>query len=183
MGLTYSSVVLAEPGEVFAWHSRPGALTRLTAPWLPVRVAKEAPSVRDGQAVLLLPGGLRWMAGHDPGSYDPPRQFADVLLPPLGTTLRWRHAHLFAPARTGGTEVVDVVATPVPGRLLRPVFGYRHRQLAGDLAAHARARQVCPEPLTVAITGGERARRLGPGRVAEHRGPPGHQAGSPLAAE
>jgi uncharacterized protein len=153
MGLTYSSVVRAEPGEVFAWHSRAGALTRLTAPWLPVRVARETPSVRDGQAVLLLPGGLRWMAGHDPGSYDPPRQFADVLLPPLGTALRWRHAHMFAPARTGGTEVVDVVATPVPARLLRPVFGYRHRQLAGDLAAHARARQACPEPLTVAITG------------------------------
>jgi len=153
MGLTYSSVVRAEPGEVFAWHSRPGALTRLTAPWLPVRVEREAPSVRDGQAVLQLPGGLRWTAGHDPGSYDPPRQFADVLLAPLGTALRWRHAHLFAPARTGGTEVVDVVATPVPARLLRPVFGYRHRQLAGDLDAHARARQVCPEPLTVAVTG------------------------------
>ena len=153
MGLTYSSVVRAEPGEVFAWHSRPGAITRLMPPWQPVRVAREAPSVRDGQAVLLLPGGLRWVAGHDPDSYDPPRQFADVLLPPLGTALRWRHTHMFAPARTGGTEVVDVVSTPVPARLLRPMFGYRHRQLAGDLAAHARAREVCREPLTVAITG------------------------------
>jgi uncharacterized protein (TIGR01777 family) len=33
------------------------------------------------------------------------------------------------------------------------MYGYRHRQLAGDLAAHARAREACPEPLTVAITG------------------------------
>jgi uncharacterized protein (TIGR01777 family) len=33
------------------------------------------------------------------------------------------------------------------------MFGYRHRQLAADLAAHARARQVCPEPLTIALTG------------------------------
>jgi hypothetical protein len=122
-------------------------------PWQPVRVAREALSVSDGQAVLLLPGGLRWVAGHDPDSYDPPRQFADVLLPPLGAALRWRHTHKFAPARTGGTEVTDVVSTPVPARLLRPMFAYRHRQLAGDLAAHARAREVCPEPLTVAITG------------------------------
>ena len=54
MGLTYSSVVRAEPDEVFAWHSRPGAITRLMPPWQPVRVAREAPSVRDGRAVLVL---------------------------------------------------------------------------------------------------------------------------------
>lgn len=153
MGLTYSSVVRAEPAEVYDWHSRPGAITRLMPPWQPVRVAREAPSVRDGRAVLALPGGLRWVAGHDPAGYDPPRQFADVLLPPLGTALRWRHTHLFAPARAGGTVVVDVVSTPVPARMLRPMFAYRHRQLAGDLAAHARALAVCPGPLTVALTG------------------------------
>ncbi|MFZ0001319.1 MAG: NAD-dependent epimerase/dehydratase family protein, partial [Trebonia sp.] len=153
MGLTYSSVVPAEPDEVFAWHSRPGAITRLMPPWQPVRVAREAPSVRDGQAVLALPGGLRWVAGHDPSGYHPPRQFADVLLPPLGAALHWRHTHQFTPAPAGGTMVVDVVSTPVPARVLRPMFAYRHRQLAADLAAHARAREVCPEPLTVALTG------------------------------
>ena len=153
MGLTYSSVVRAEPDEVFAWHSRPGAITRLMPPWQPVRVAREAPSVRDGVAVLALPAGLRWVAGHDPGGYDPPRQFADVLQPPLGAALRWRHTHQFAPAPAGGTLVTDVVDTPIPGRALRPMFGYRHRQLAADLAVHARARAVCPEPLTVALTG------------------------------
>ena len=105
MGLTYSSVVRAEPDEVFAWHSRAGAITRLMPPWQPVRVAREAPSVRDGQAVLALPGGLRWVAGHDPSSYDPPRQFADVLLPPLGRALHWRHTHSFTPAGAGGTTV------------------------------------------------------------------------------
>jgi uncharacterized protein len=99
MGLTYSSVVSTEPDEVFAWHSRPGAVTRLMPPWQPVRVAREAPSVRDGQAVLALPGGLRWIASHDPAAYDPPRQFADVLLPPLGTALRWRHTHMFGNPR------------------------------------------------------------------------------------
>ena len=153
MGLTYSSVVSAEPDEVFAWHSRPGAVTRLMPPWQPVHVVREAPSVRDGQAVLALPGGLRWIAGHDPAAYDPPRQFADVLLPPLGTALRWRHTHMFAPARAGGTVIVDVVSTQVPARALRPMFGYRHRQLAADLAAHARTREVCPRPLTIALTG------------------------------
>ena len=113
MGLTYSSVVYADPDEVFAWHSRAGAITRLMPPWQPVRVAQEAPSVRDGEAVLALPGGLRWVAGHAPDGYDPPRQFADVLQPPLGAALHWRHTHVFAPA-PGGTLVTDVVSTPIP---------------------------------------------------------------------
>jgi uncharacterized protein (TIGR01777 family) len=152
MGLTYSSVVCAEPDEVFAWHSRPGAITRLMPPWQPVRVAREATSVRDGVAELALPAGLRWVAGHDPDSYDPPRQFADVLRGPLGSALRWRHTHQFAPA-PGGTLMTDVVDTPVPGWALRPMFRYRHQQLAADLAVHARVREVSPEPLTVAITG------------------------------
>src|ERR1700753_2069159 len=153
MGLTYSSVVCAEPDEVFGWHSRPWVITRMMPPWQPVRVMAEASSVRDGQAVLALPGGLRWVARHDPDSYDPPREFADVLQPPLGNRLRWRHTHWFTPAATQGTLVTDIVDTPVPARALRPMFGYRHRQLAGDLAAHARALDVCPEPLTVAVTG------------------------------
>ncbi|HEY0934706.1 MAG TPA: TIGR01777 family oxidoreductase [Trebonia sp.] len=153
MGLTYSSVVCAEPDEVFAWHARAGAITRLMPPWQPVRVVQEAPSIRDGQAVLALPGGLRWTAQHDPDSYDPPRQFADVRQPPLRNALRWRHTHQFAPAVTRGTLVTDIVDTAVPARLLRPMFGYRHRQLAADLVAHERARAVCPQPLTIAITG------------------------------
>ncbi len=153
MGLTYSSVVCAEPEEVFAWHSRPGAIRRLMPPWQPVRVVQEAPSVRDGEAVLALPGGLRWVARHDPDSYEEQRQFADVLQPPLGNALRWRHTHQFAPAADQGTLVLDIVDTQLPAGALRSMFAYRHRQLAGDLAVHARAREVCPQALTVAVTG------------------------------
>ena len=153
MGLTYSSVVSARQEEVFTWHTRPGAITRLAPPWQPVRVVREATSVRDGQAVLGLPGGLRWVAGHDPAGYEWPRQFADTLQPPLSAALHWRHTHQFAAAGEDATLVTDMVDTPVPARLLRPMFGYRHRQLAADLAAHARARELCPEPLTIAVTG------------------------------
>jgi uncharacterized protein len=99
MGLKYASVVDAPLGEVFAWHARPGAITRLMPPWPPVQVEREAGSVRDGQAVLRLPGGLRWVAAHQPGEYDPPHEFADAL------------------------------------------------------AAQARARELAPEPLTIAVTG------------------------------
>ena len=103
MGLKYSSVVDAPLDEVFAWHARPGAITRLMPPWPPVRVEREAGSVRDGQAVLRLPGGLRWVAAHQPGEYDPPHEFADALASlPLSAVLPWRHTHQFAVAGQRG---------------------------------------------------------------------------------
>ena len=160
MEFTYSTVVNAGMSDVFAWHSRPGAMARLTPPWLPVRVLQEASSLRDGRAVLGWPGGLRWVAVHSPASYDPPNMFADELEScPLGTVLSWRHRHQFAPAGEAGqdaeraTLVTDTVDTTLPGRMLRPMFAYRHRQLADDLAAQARARSVCPDSLTIAVTG------------------------------
>src|SRR4029077_21269116 len=78
MGLTYSSVIDAGRDEVFSWHTRPGAITRLTPPWQPVRVLREAGSLRDGRATLTLPGGLRWVAAHQPDGYYPPNSFAET---------------------------------------------------------------------------------------------------------
>jgi uncharacterized protein len=154
MAFTYSSVVDAELGEVFAWHGRPGAIVRLTPPWPPVRVIREAGSLRDGTAVLGLPGGVRWVAVHQPDGYDPPNSFADMLESrPLSALLSWRHTHRFASAGEQATLVTDLVDTSMPARVLRRMFVYRHRQLADDLAAHARVRVVCPEPLTIAVTG------------------------------
>lgn len=174
MSISYSSVVNAPIDEVFAWHGRPGALTRLSPPWQPVRVGQEATSLRDGRAVLLLPGGARWVADHQPDGYDPPRQFVDQLVSAgpasaaLSAALSWRHVHTFheaepqSPARTvqapnapgaPATRVSDDVHTTVPAAALRQMFGYRHRQLAADLAAHRWARARQPGPLTVAVTG------------------------------
>jgi len=154
MGLKYTSVVDAPLDEVFGWHARPGAVTRLMPPWLPVQVEREAGSVRDGRAVLRLPAGLRWAAAHQPAGYDPPHEFADALASlPLAAVLPWRHTHRFGVAGQRATRVTDVVQTPLPARVLRPMFAYRHRQLADDLAAQARARELCPDRLTIAVTG------------------------------
>jgi uncharacterized protein (TIGR01777 family) len=149
----HRSVVEAPLEDVFAWHGRRGALTRLLPPWYPVRVLEEAGSLRDGRAVLGLPGGLRWVAEHQPTAYDPPRRFADELATPLSAALHWRHTHEFAPAGEASTEVTDTVDTTLPDRWLPRVFAYRHRQLTGDLAAHARARAFRTAPLQVAVTG------------------------------
>ena len=151
MGLSYKSVVPFSPEGIFTWHERPGALRRLLPPWLPVRVVEEAASLRDGRAVLGLPLGLRVVAEHRPDGYDPPHSFTDE-----GALLGWRHTRLFSATGEGSTLVEDRVRAPVPGALLRQMFAYRHRQLAGDLAAHARASawaRSSTGPMTVAITG------------------------------
>ena len=155
MGIEYESVVEHPLAEVFAWHTRPGAMTRLVPPWQPMRVVAETQSLADGRAVLGLPGGLRWVAQHDPSGFDPPHRFVDVLSSegPMSWPARaigwWRHTHEFSEAR-GGTRVHDQVDTSVPAVALRSTFVYRHRQLADDLAAH---RAAGMGSMVVAVTG------------------------------
>ncbi|MEB3062759.1 TIGR01777 family oxidoreductase [[Mycobacterium] zoologicum] len=159
MGLVFSSTVEAPREEVFAWHERPGAFARLSPPWQSMRLVTEAASLRDGTAVLALPGGLRWIAEHQPDGYDPPRRFLDTLggqgLASLPARLvgSWQHTHDFDDLGDGRTRVIDRVDTAVPAALLRPMFAYRHRQLADDLAAHRRAAEHGVAPMTVAVTG------------------------------
>lgn len=139
---------------VFAWHARPGAVHRLMPPWQPVTVAQESASLRDGTAVLAMPGGLRWVASHDPSGYEEGRRFTDVLTTPLlGPLVSWRHTHSFTPLSPGSrTRVTDRVETRIPSRLLGEMFAYRTRQLAGDLASHRRLNPT-GRTLTVAVTG------------------------------
>ena len=159
MGLVYSSVVDAPRDEVFAWHARPGAFLRLSPPWQPMRVITEADSLQNGRAELALPGGLRWMAEHQADGYDPPRRFVDTIGAsglaslPARIAVRWRHIHEFEDVGDDRTRVIDRVETPVPALALRPMFAYRHRQLADDLAAHKQAAEHGLRAATVAVTG------------------------------
>ncbi|PQM53970.1 TIGR01777 family protein [Mycolicibacter virginiensis] len=144
MGLVYSSEIEAP---------------RLSPPWQAMRLRREAESLRDGTAELALPGGLRWVAEHQASGYDPPRQFADELGSrglaslPARLVMKWQHIHEFDELGDGRTLMTDRVDTTVPGALLRPMFVYRHRQLADDLAAHQRAKAHGLQPLTVAVSG------------------------------
>jgi uncharacterized protein len=155
MAIEYESVVDHPLAEVFAWHTRPGAMRRLVPPWQPMTVVAEAESLADGRAVLGLPGGLRWVAQHDPSAFDPPYRFVDALSSqglsswPARLVGWWRHTHEFSEA-SGGTRVYDHVDTSIPAAALRSTFVYRHRQLAEDLAAH---RAAAAQPMAVAVTG------------------------------
>ncbi|MEU7139947.1 TIGR01777 family oxidoreductase [Nocardia sp. NPDC046473] len=159
MGIECSSVVTAPRSEVFDWYARPGAFARLAPPWQPAAVLAEADSLADGTAVLGLPGGLRWVARHDPAGYDPPQRFVDRIAVdglgslPTGLLLRWRHTHDFEVVDETHTRVLDRVESPVPAFLLRPMFDYRYRQLADDLAAHADAARAGFAAKTIAVTG------------------------------
>jgi uncharacterized protein (TIGR01777 family) len=158
MGIEYESVVDHPLAEVFAWHARPGAMTRLVPPWQPMNVVAEAQSLADGRAVLGLRGGLRWVAQHDPSGFDPPHRFVDELSSdgltswPARIVGWWRHTHEFSEA-PGGTRVYDHVDTSVPAVALRSTFVYRHRQLSDDLAAHRAAANAGMQPMVVAVTG------------------------------
>jgi ligand-binding SRPBCC domain-containing protein len=140
--------------EVFGWHGRLGSLTRLLPPWQPVKIGHEADSLRDGEAVLDLPGGLAWRARHDPAGYEEGSRFTDVLATPvLSSLLGWRHTHSFLGEPGERTRVTDTVDTRVPHRLLEEMFAYRERQLRGDLDAHLRWHTEGGRPLTVAVSG------------------------------
>lgn len=154
MKISRTSEIPAKLHDVFGWHERPGAVRRLMPPWQPVTVLHESESLRDGTAVLRLPGGLRWSARHQPGEFDPPHRFADELVTAgLGKVLAWRHVHEFEAAGDEATRVTDTVDARAPRRLVEPVLRYRHAQLAAELASLERSRRWSDRALTVAMTG------------------------------
>lgn len=153
MAFEHSALIDHPVDNVFAWFGRPGAIRRLVPPWQPVRVAAESPSLREGAAVLALPLGLKWIAEHQPAGFEEGRQFVDVLTTPgLASVLSWKHTHSFSPSGAEGTLVGDVVDTRLPGRMLEEMFGYRTRQLVGDLDSHALVNPA-GRTSTVAVTG------------------------------
>jgi hypothetical protein len=153
MAHTFTTTVAAPLSEVFAWHAQPGAIRRLMPPWLPTKVVRETPSLRDGFAVISMLG-VPWIAHHRIVDFDPPRQFADELVTTgLGRLLGWRHLHSFEAAGPSATRVIDRVDARLPRRAIQSFFRYRHDQLAGDLRAHQQARAIAQTPLTIAVTG------------------------------
>ncbi|AZA13662.1 TIGR01777 family oxidoreductase [Corynebacterium choanae] len=170
MSLTTSHIVDAPREDVWLWHTRPGAMARLTPPFAPLKPKQQASSLRDGTSVFTLPGGVEWVAQHQPDGFVDGAQFVDeVTTTGLSFMTRWRHTHEFTAAGET-TLITDSVATRIPGPMIRPVFAYRQRQLQLDvafarrlqgLASHQFPDAAAPtahplqprRPLTVAITG------------------------------
>ena len=152
MNLTARHNVPADRPRVWDYHTRPGAVTRLTPPFLHMQADVEATNLRDSKTVFSLPAGLKWEAQHLAESFVEGERFADKCTnAPMRIVADWTHTHTFSDADGGGTEVLDEVVTRAPARLLRPAFAYRQHQLTEDLAFLDRLGDS--ERLTVAMTG------------------------------
>ena len=154
MSLTTSHVVPAPRELVWDWHTRTGALTRLTPPFAPITPVTQADKLSDGTTILALPAGLKWVARHDLSNYRRGHRFTDVCTSaPIKLLANWRHVHEFAD-HPDGTLVTDSVTTRVPGAALKSMFAYRQQQLINDISFLDRIAHLQPEqPLTVAVTG------------------------------
>ena len=185
MGLTYSSVVDASVDEVFSWHARPGAITRLAPPWPPVRVIREV----SGSAVAPgRPGGAR-----------PARRAALGRRPPAGRlppAVRVRRLAGIPPAVRGAA----VAAHPrvQPGGRGGHAGDRRGRHPAARPGAPVHVRLPAPAARRRPGRAGPGSRdlpghlddsghRLGrpdrhrPDGAADHQRAPGHPAGAPAA--
>ncbi len=156
---------LPHPAEkVFRWHLRPGALERLTPPWVQVRVLDREGGISDGGSVTLQlrrgPLSFRWTLRHT--AFEENVLFRDEQ--ESGPFARWVHEHRFQDLGEGRSAVEDVVEWQPPlgglGELLGPgpverqlarLFAFRHARLAEDLERHGAA---AGGPVrTVAISG------------------------------
>lgn len=154
--------VACTPDELFAYHARPGALTRLTPPFERVRGVEEVTRLEDG-AVARLEVGMgpvwaQWAAAHE--AVVPGRGFVDVMRD--GPFRAWRHEHIFEPLRVQGEEravLIDRITFEPPGgglgasvvldKLAR-VFSWRHATTRSDVDL---LRRLPSRPLTVGVTG------------------------------
>jgi len=146
------------PGDLFAWHARPGALERLAPPWRRLEVLQHAELADGSRARLRIQAGpldLLWTAEHQEVG---PGGFVDTQV--SGPFDRWAHRHGFEPAPGGGSVLHDRIVCELPlgmrvgrERVLRELealLQYRHAVTAGDLALHAGYRGP---PLHIAVSG------------------------------
>jgi uncharacterized protein (TIGR01777 family) len=153
------------PGEVFAWHERPGAFERLAPPWRKIEVLARNGGIRNGATVSLRtkigPVWVRWDVEHR--DYVEGSQFCDVQV--RGPFKDWEHRHRFEPIDGGRACVMtDEISYQLPfGRLgrmlgapfvraeLTRLFCYRHGVTAADI--ECAARYISVRPMTFLIAG------------------------------
>lgn len=154
MSLHTRHIVGADRRRVWEYHTRPGAVARLTPPFLPMTPAVEADNLKNGTTLFQMPAGLKWEARHVPEAYVEYERYADACVTaPIRQLAEWTHTHTFRDAGEGRTEIIDDVDTRAPAKILRPSWAYRQHQLAEDLAFHERLAQLGEAPVTVALTG------------------------------
>lgn len=147
--------------DIWNWHSRPGAVRRLTPPFVGTVVSEPQSGLTEGGRVIFqvkhLPGASgRWIS--EIRSVDAESAFADHMV--RGPLHSWVHNHVFedlGSATRIGDEIEFALPGGSPGPAVRAVgrttarmMDYRHAVLLADLefaASHS-----C-EPLRIAVSG------------------------------
>jgi uncharacterized protein (TIGR01777 family) len=157
------SRIEAPAEDVFRWHARPGALTRLTPPWTNVEEIARTGGIENGARTVLRmkigPAYVRWVAEHY--DYIDGRQFRDRQI--AGPFAYWDHTHRIEPDGPTACTIEDSIEYALPAgragallggpfvrRMLDRMFAYRHRITAHDLATHA---AYTGPPLHVLVSG------------------------------
>lgn len=164
MSIDAFCTIPATPAEAWRYFTAPGALPRLSPPFLSLRPVREAASLRDGEAVLeprtALPGplaarfGPQWVARHEPDGFVDGERFVDrCVTEPYASATGWVHTHTVTSGPDGTAMIGDRIQARVPDRLLTRLVTYRYRQMAADLQAIADLHPAASGPLTVAVTG------------------------------
>ncbi len=150
--------------EVFQWHSRPGALERLSPPWDPVKVIQRSGGINPGASVKLkMKAGIipyTWTAKHT--AYEENQLFQDEQI--KGPFSKWIHTHRFKADGPDNSILEDRIEYALPlnplsnilmgsfiHKELQRIFHYRHNTLIEDLKAHL-ARNT-RKPLNILISG------------------------------
>src|SRR6187200_1180699 len=111
---SYESRMPASAEELAGWHANPGALQRLTPPWLDVRF-DQVGGISQGETVRVqvpIAGPLRvpWELVHE--DLADGQGFADVQVSgPFGS---WRHEHRFNAVDTDSSVLVDRLTCELP---------------------------------------------------------------------
>jgi len=151
--------------EVFRWHSRPGALERLSPPWDPVHVIERKGGIENGARVVLGmkagPFPFRWIAEHT--DYEENRLFRDRQV--RGPFSHWEHTHSFEPDGDKGSFFEDRIDYALPfypfGKLfggasvqakLERIFKYRHAITTEDIILHLSGKGM-KRPMKIIMTG------------------------------
>ncbi len=155
------TLIDAPVSNVFSWHERQGAVSRLTPPWVSLALVHHSGGIETGTQVhfVLKIFGLPfvWEAEHI--AWKKNHMFRDHQV--QGPFKKWVHTHGFEKVSDNRTIMVDHVTFVLPfgilGRLFKKlalkdlgrIFTYRHRVLKDDLETMPRKFT----PLTILISG------------------------------
>ncbi len=149
--LTFRSEMPVAAEELFRWHARTGAFSRLSPPWQRVDMRARRGSIRDGDRTLLRLHvapclTVNWLAEHQ-GFIDQV-QFQDRQV--HGPFASFEHTHRMIPEGPQRSWLEDDIHYQLKGgwlgeRLgqglarqeLERLFAYRHRVTQADLRRHA----------------------------------------------